>query len=91
LKDTDGKIDMIVAGVGTGGTITGIAEALKPKKKPLRLDVASVTLERLLETSDFISIQATYSPETRHMLGMKQFQKMRIVSRRSMDISGWAR
>ena len=31
-RDTDGKVDMVVAGVGTGGTITGIAEALKPCK-----------------------------------------------------------
>ena len=28
-RDTDGKVDVIVAGVGTGGTITGIAEGLK--------------------------------------------------------------
>lgn len=32
-KDTDGKIDILVAGVGTGGTITGIAEVIK-KRKP---------------------------------------------------------
>lgn len=32
-KDTEGKVDMIVAGVGTGGTITGVAEVLK-KYKP---------------------------------------------------------
>jgi cysteine synthase A len=34
-KDTAGKIDILVAGVGTGGTITGIAEALKQKKPSL--------------------------------------------------------
>ena len=32
-KDTDGKIDILVAGVGTGGTITGISEVIK-KRKP---------------------------------------------------------
>jgi len=36
-RDTDGKVDMVVAGVGTGGTITGIAEALKPRKPGLRV------------------------------------------------------
>jgi cysteine synthase len=30
--DTDGKVDFVVAGVGTGGTITGIADAIKPRK-----------------------------------------------------------
>jgi cysteine synthase A len=31
-EDTDGQVEIVVAGVGTGGTITGIAEALKPRK-----------------------------------------------------------
>ncbi len=34
--DTDGKVDIIVAGVGTGGTITGLAEVLKRYKPELR-------------------------------------------------------
>ncbi|MEW5936297.1 MAG: cysteine synthase A [Candidatus Thermoplasmatota archaeon] len=36
-RDTQGAVDIIVAGVGTGGTITGIGEALKPRKSGLRL------------------------------------------------------
>jgi len=35
-RDTDGEIDIVVAGVGTGGTITGIAEALKARKPGFR-------------------------------------------------------
>ena len=31
-EDTDGRVDVVVAGVGTGGTITGIAEVIKPQK-----------------------------------------------------------
>ena len=31
-RDTDGKVDILVAGVGTGGTITGIAEVIKPRR-----------------------------------------------------------
>ncbi len=34
--DTDGKIDFLVAGVGTGGTITGISEVIKKRKKSFK-------------------------------------------------------
>ena len=36
-RDTDGNIDAIVAGVGTGGTFTGLARALKPRRKSLHM------------------------------------------------------
>ena len=35
-KATEGKVDIVVAGVGTGGTITGIAEYIKPLKKTFK-------------------------------------------------------
>lgn len=35
--DTEGKVDIVVGGVGTGGTITGIAEELKPLKDTLKI------------------------------------------------------
>ena len=35
-RDTQGKVDMVVAGIGTGGTITGIAEGLKEKKSSVK-------------------------------------------------------
>jgi cysteine synthase A len=34
--DTDGQVDMLVAGVGTGGTITGVAEVLRQRKASFR-------------------------------------------------------
>ena len=36
-RDTDGQVDIVVAGVGTGGTITGIGEALRSRKKDVQL------------------------------------------------------
>jgi cysteine synthase A len=36
-RDTDGKVDIIVSGVGTGGTITGVGEVLKPRKAGLKI------------------------------------------------------
>jgi len=31
-RDTDGNVDILISGVGTGGTITGVAEVIKPRK-----------------------------------------------------------
>ena len=35
-RDTNGQVDIVVAGVGTGGTITGVAQVLKPRKAGLQ-------------------------------------------------------
>ena len=36
-RDTDGEVDIFVGGVGTGGTITGVAEVLKPRRPSLHV------------------------------------------------------
>ncbi|TET17120.1 MAG: cysteine synthase A [Dehalococcoidia bacterium] len=35
-EDTEGRVDILVSGVGTGGTITGVAEVIKPRKPEFR-------------------------------------------------------
>src|SRR5215467_7612070 len=36
-NDTDGKIDFLISGVGTGGTLTGVGEYIKPKKASFKI------------------------------------------------------
>ena len=36
-RDTDGKVDYVISGIGTGGTITGIGEVLKKRKSSVRM------------------------------------------------------
>ena len=46
--DTDGKLDIFVAGVGTGGTITGVARALKGRRPGLKIVAAEPAASPLL-------------------------------------------
>jgi cysteine synthase A len=36
-EDTDGRADILISGIGTGGTITGVGEVIKPKKPSFRI------------------------------------------------------
>jgi cysteine synthase A len=47
-RDTDGKIDILVAGVGTGGTITGVSQALKELKPEIKAVAVEPTTSPVL-------------------------------------------
>jgi cysteine synthase A len=47
-QDTDGKIDILVSGVGTGGTVTGVAEVIKERKPGLRVIALEPTKSSVL-------------------------------------------
>jgi cysteine synthase A len=47
-EDTDGKVDILVAGVGTGGTITGVAQYIKPKKPAFKAIAVEPTASPVL-------------------------------------------
>lgn len=47
-RDTDGKVDILVAGVGTGGTITGVAQVIKPRKPSFKAIAVEPTTSPVL-------------------------------------------
>jgi len=47
-RDTDGKIDFLVAGVGTGGTITGVTQVIKPRKPSFKAIAVEPTTSPVL-------------------------------------------
>ncbi|MBC8105060.1 MAG: pyridoxal-phosphate dependent enzyme, partial [Anaerolineae bacterium] len=46
--DTNGQIDMLVAGVGTGGTITGVSEVIKPRKPSFKAIAVEPTMSPVI-------------------------------------------
>lgn len=51
-EDTDGEVDIFVAGVGTGGTVTGVGEYLKSKKSDVKIVAVEPATSALLSTGD---------------------------------------
>ena len=47
-NDTDGQVDVLISGVGTGGTLTGVAEVIKPRKPSFRVVAVEPTASPVL-------------------------------------------
>ncbi|UCE52039.1 MAG: cysteine synthase A [Desulfobacterales bacterium] len=47
-RDTEGKVDILVSGVGTGGTITGVAQVIKPRKPSFKAIAVEPTASAVL-------------------------------------------
>lgn len=68
-EDTDGKVDIFVAGVGTGGTISGVGEYLKSRNKDVKIVAVEPAGSPLLSkgiagSHDLQGIGANFVPET---------------------------
>ncbi len=96
-RDTGGKVDILVAGVGTGGTITGVAEAIKRRRpsfraiavEPAQSPVISQTLAGLPLTPGPHTIQGIGAGFIPSVLNLKVIDEVvRIDQEAAMD---WAR
>lgn len=51
-EDTDGKVDILISGIGTGGTLTGVCEFIKPKKPEFKAIAVEPTESPVLSGGD---------------------------------------
>ena len=70
-RDTGGAVDVVVAGVGTGGTITGVGEVLKSRKPSVRMvavePAASPVISQRLAGQPLQARQAHHSRDRRRL------------------------
>jgi len=96
-QDTDGKVDILVAGVGTGGTITGVSEVIKPRKpsfkaiavEPITSPVITQTLQHQTLKPGRHKIQgigAGFVPENLHLKVVDE-----VIQVSDEDAFAWAR
>ncbi len=79
-KDTDGKVDILVANVGTGGTVSGVGKFLKSKNK----DIKIVAIQPGAN-----SLPSEENPEPEEITGVHPFEgipKERVPSTMNLDI-----
>jgi phosphoglycerate dehydrogenase-like enzyme len=72
-----GRIGMAVARRASGFAMNLLAYNQKPNPEAEKLGVTFVSFDELLAQSDFISIHAALTPQTRGMIGEAQFRKMK--------------
>ena len=89
-EDTDGEVDIFVAGVGTGGTITGIGEYLKAKKPAVKVVAVEPAASAVLSTGvagshKIQGIGAGFVPE---VLNTKIYDEIITVSNEAAFATG---
>lgn len=96
-EDTDGKIDIFMAGVGTGGTITGVTEVLKSKKPAIK-SIAIEPEESSMLTDTRAGRQPAPKPHKMQGIGVPFLPKIldincynEIVRVNSNDAMEWGR